>query len=134
VSAITASEGQGSISEVSQGSNRTAFDRYDLGPPGDIGVAHGDRPAAMIAPDVGLEKGKIGVPGDVDAWRRVTRRGQQRNYLCLITLEQYDFDRKDRLLMEVAAHTLPDRNYLGIVCHCTYPDCSAHLLFLAGIR
>ncbi len=54
MAAVAAAERQGAISKIAKRRDRTPTDRDDLGRPGNIGVTHGDRPAAMVAPCVGL--------------------------------------------------------------------------------
>jgi hypothetical protein len=51
---VATTERQGAISKIGKRSDRTPADRDDLGRPGNIGVTHCDRSAAMVAPRVGL--------------------------------------------------------------------------------
>src|SRR5690348_7517742 len=57
MSAVATAERQGAVPEIGERRHRTAADRDDLGLPAEIGVAHGNRPAAMLAPGIGLQKG-----------------------------------------------------------------------------
>ncbi len=54
MAAVAAAERQGAISKIAKRNDRTPTDRDDLRRPGDIGVTHGDRPASMVTPCVGL--------------------------------------------------------------------------------
>ncbi len=128
---VAAAEGQGAISKIGKRSDRAAADRDDLSGPADIGVTHGDRPAAMVAPRVGLQIRKVGIPCDVNARHRIAGCGQKGAYLRLVTLEQHDLDWQARLLVKVMSHAFPDRDHLRIVRNSTYPDCSAHECLLS---
>src|SRR5262245_42656752 len=66
VSAVPAAKRKCSIFQIGERGNWTAGDRDDLRHPAQIGVAHGNRAAAMAAPFIGLQVSEVRVPGDVD--------------------------------------------------------------------
>jgi hypothetical protein len=126
MAAVSATQRKRTTFKIGQLGNRPAARRDDDGRPAEIGIAHRDRPAAVIAPGIGLQIGEIGIPRYVNARHRVRGRGQQRGNLHLVALEQHDLDRKMGFLMEVTSHAFPDRYHLRIVRDGSYPDCSAH--------
>jgi hypothetical protein len=126
VATIAAAERQSAVPKIGQLSDLTSAGRNDLGRPTYIGVAHGDRPAAMVAPRLGLETGEVCIPCDVNARSGIAGRRQYGANLRLVTLEQHDLNGQVRLLVKVASHAFPDHDHLWIVSHSTYPDCSAH--------
>src|SRR5260370_36605162 len=98
MAAVAAAERQRTISKSGERGDRTPADRNDLGRPGEVGVAHGDRAAAMATPRVGLQIREAPIPCDGDAWRGISPRGQKGPYLGLITLGHHHFDAHTRLL------------------------------------
>src|SRR5258708_4243724 len=127
--AVASAKRQSAICEVGNLSNWPAGDRDDLGCPADIGVAHGDRPATFVAPRLRLQICKVGIPGDVNARRRIARLCEKRCHLHFITLKQNHLDWQVRFFVKVSPHSLPYTDHFGIVCHGAYPDCSAHNWF-----
>jgi hypothetical protein len=53
MAAVAAAERQDAISQIGKRSDRTPARRDDLGHPGEIGIAHRNRLAAMFAPHIG---------------------------------------------------------------------------------
>src|SRR5262249_25376960 len=126
MAAVAAAESQLAALEIGKTGDGPAGDCDDFGHPAQIRITHRNRPAAALAPHVGLDIGEIGVPADVDARQGIAGRGEEGRDLRLVTLKQHHFDGQMRLLMEVAPHTLPDAHYLRIIGDGTHPDCSAH--------
>jgi hypothetical protein len=87
VATIAATKGQGAIFKVFECSNWTAADCDNLSRPANIGIAHADRPTEVVAPRLGLQIGKVRIPGDVNARRRIVRPGQKCAHLRLVTLK-----------------------------------------------
>src|SRR5579871_1303049 len=126
MAAVAAAECKGTILEIGEAGYWPASYCDDLGHPAHIGIAHGDGSTTLVAPGIGLDKSEIGIPGDVDPWQRLTRRGEQRGDLHLITLKQHDFDRNMGFLVKVASHALPDTDHLRVIGDGTHPDRPAH--------
>src|SRR5207244_2648451 len=80
----------------------------DLSHPAEIGVAHGDRAAAMTAPFFGLQVSEVGIPGDIDVRQRITCLREERDDLRLITLKEYDVHRQMRFVVKISPHPLPN--------------------------
>src|SRR5260370_34412207 len=66
VSAVPAAESERPIFQVGERGNGAAGDGDNLRRPAEIGVAHSDRATGMAAPRLGLQVGKVCVPGDID--------------------------------------------------------------------
>ena len=129
MTAVAAAEGQGAVFEIGKRSDRPTGDGDDLGRPADIRIAHRDRPATAVAPSIGLDKGEVGIPSDVDPRQRLAGQGQEGGDLRLVALKQHHLDGQARLLVKVPSHALPDTDHLRIICDGTYPDCPAHDCF-----
>src|SRR2546430_2260141 len=83
VSAVSAAKRERSVLQVGQRGDRTSSDGNDLSHPAEIGVAHGDRAAAMTAPFFGLQVSEVGIPGDIDVRQRITCLREERDDLRL---------------------------------------------------
>src|ERR1700693_5746997 len=84
VSAVSAAKCEGSIFQIGEPRNGASGDRDDLGHPAEIGVAHGDRTTGMAAPLIGLQVGKVCVPGNIDTWHGLARLGEESEDLRLV--------------------------------------------------
>src|SRR5262245_22896898 len=129
MAAVAAAERQGAVLQIGKRSDRPTGDRNDLGHPADIGIAHRDRSAMVVAPGIGLEVCEVRIPCDVDARQRLAWQGKEGGDLCLVALKQHDLDGKMRFLVKIPSHTLPDADHLWIVSHGTYPDRPTHGCF-----
>ena len=129
MAAVAAAEGQGAVLEIGKHGHRPAGDRDDLGRPAHVRIAHRDRPATVVAPGIGLDKGEVRIPSDVDARQRLAGHGEEGGDLRLVALKQHHLDRQARFLVKVSSHALPDTDHLRIVCDGTYPDRPAHDCF-----
>ena len=89
---VTAPERHSAISKVDKRSDLTPAGRHDFGLPSNICVTHGNRPAAMLAPSVGLQIRQIRIPGDVNPGGGIAGRSQEGADLHLVTLEQHDLN------------------------------------------
>src|SRR5262245_47384498 len=113
-------------SDVRDRDNRAAGRRHNLCHPADIGVTHGNWPAALAAPYIGLQISEIGIPGDINIRHAFAEGLQKCTHLRLIALEEDNFDRKPRFFMKIAAHAFPDRYYLWVIGYGANPNCSTH--------
>src|SRR3954453_17175420 len=126
VSAVPAAKCERSIFQIRERSDGTSRGCHDLCHPAEIGVAHRDRTTGMAAPLIGLQVGKVCIPGDIDARQGLARLSKERDHLRLVALKEYNLNGKMRLLVEIAPHSLPNRNHFRMVCDSAYPDCLAH--------
>src|SRR5262245_20799267 len=124
--AIAAAQRKRTTSDVRERGNGAAARRHNLCHPADIGITHGNWPAALAAPYVGLQISEIGIPGDIDVRHAFAKRLQKCAHLRLIVLEENNFDRKPRFFMKISAHAFPDRYHLWVISYGTNPNCSTH--------
>src|SRR6476660_8232786 len=87
VSAVSAANRNRPIFQIRDRRNRSAGDRDDLGHPAEISVPHGDCATSMAAPFVGLEVGKVWVPGNIYAWHGLAWLRKKREDLGLVALK-----------------------------------------------
>src|SRR4249920_2451500 len=71
MAAVAAAERQRAVPQIGERGDRPAAHRDDLGRPADIRIAHGNRPASVVAPRIGLQIREVGVPTDVDVRRMI---------------------------------------------------------------
>src|SRR5689334_10016993 len=80
----------------------------------------------MPAPLIGLQVGKVCVPGDIYTRHSLAGLGEKSCDLRLIALKQHDLNREMRFLVKIVPHSLPNRDDLRIVGNSAQPDCFAH--------
>src|SRR5260370_8648597 len=129
MAAVAAAEGQGAVFKIGKRSNWPPGSRDDLGRPAHVSIAHRDRSATALAPRIGLDKGGVRIPSDVDVRQPLAERGQQGGDLRLVALKEHHLDGETCFLVKVPPHALPDTDHLRIICDGTYPDCLAHDCF-----
>jgi hypothetical protein len=98
---LATAQRQRAIFKIGQRRDWPAARRNDFSRLAEIGIAHRDWPAAVVAPGIGLHIGEIGIPGYVNSRRRVRGPGQERGNLHLIALEQHNLDWQMRFFVEV---------------------------------
>ena len=96
--------------EVGERLHRTAATRHEIGEAIAVGVAHGDRAAAVAGSPLRVDPRERRVPRDVD------RAGQQPVVLVLVGGVERDVDRR-ALRVEEVADDFPDHRDLGVVHH-----------------
>src|SRR6516165_12050156 len=92
MSTVSATKRERPIFQICERRDGASGDRDDLGHPAEIGVAHGDRTTRMAAPLIGLQVGKVCVPGNIDMRQNLTRLGEEREDLRLVALKEYDLN------------------------------------------
>src|SRR6266436_4943922 len=87
VSAVSATERERPIPQIRDRRNWATVDRYDLGHPAQVSIAHGDRTTGVAAPLIRLKVGEVRVPGDIDTRQDLGWLAEERHDLRFVTLK-----------------------------------------------